>query len=197
MTEPTTRAEATAQAGADAAQTLGTQAFGTPGAAASEQDIAAQAGAGGGSGVTQADMDALYEYLKRMQVQLDAATRAGAAARGEEPVRVLVRAVTGFVKTHAEPGAVALAEDLGEASANLLDKGGTDTGPLSKITAKLARQLVRNPPHPGENWHYKQALAIAQDRLPDAIEDWTPPPAVPALGSDRPPAKVLSGNVTG
>jgi hypothetical protein len=185
-------------AGAQAAQTMGTQAFGTPGEASSEQDIAAQASSG--IGVTQADMEALYAHIKRMQVQLDAATRAAQAAAGEEPVRTWVKHLARFVTVHADPAAVSLADDATEAASNLLEPGSNgDTGPLEKITAKLARHLQRHPPHPGENFHYNQAVAIATTHLPEALEDYTPPPQsdAPALGSDRPPAKVLSGNVTG
>jgi hypothetical protein len=199
MTEqPLTREQATQMAGAQAAQTMGTQAFGTPGEAASEQDIAAQASSG--IGVTQADMEALYAHIKRMQVQLDAATRAAQAAAGDEPVRTWVKHLAGFVKVHADPAAVSLADDATEAAGNLLapDSAG-DTGPLEKITAKLAKHLLRHPPHPGENFHYTQAVAIATTHLPEALEDYVPPPpsGVAMLGSDRPAAKVLSGNVTG
>jgi hypothetical protein len=196
--QPTTRLQAAQLAAEQAAKDLGTQAFGTPGAAdTTPADIAA--GTAGSSGVTEADMDALWGQLKRMQAQLDATTRANLAARGEEPIRTLVRALTGFVGVHADPAAVTLADDATDAVSNLLDNGGSDTGPLEKIVGKIARQLLREPPHPGENFHYNQALALATRRVPDAIEDYEPPPATSAAAvtSDRAPAKVLAGSVTG
>jgi hypothetical protein len=195
---PASRLQAAQLAAEQAAQDLGTQAFGTPGeSATTDADIAA--GAGAASGTTEADMDAMWGMLKRMQAQLDATDRANAAARGEEPVRTLVRALVGFVKVHADPAAVTLADDATDAVSNLLDNGGSDTGPLEKIVGKIARQLLREPPHPGENFHYNQALALATRRVPDAIEDFEPPPSsrAAAVTSDRAPAKVLAGSVTG
>jgi hypothetical protein len=196
--QPTTRLQAAQQAAEQAAQDLGTQAFGTPGQAdTTPADIAA--GAGAASGVTEADMDALWGQLKRMQAQLDATDRANAAARGEEPIRGLVRALVSFVGVHADPAAQALADDATDAVSNLLDQGGTDTGPLEKIVGKIGRALTRNPPHPGENFHYNQAVQLATRRIPDAIDDYEPPPssAAAAVTTTRPPAKVLAGSVTG
>jgi hypothetical protein len=195
---PASRLQAAQQAAEQAAQDLGTQAFGTPGQAdTAPEDIAANAGAS--SGVTEADMDALWGQLKRMQAQIDATDRANAAARGEEPVRTMVRALVNFVGVHADPAAVTLAEDATDAVSNLLDQGGSDTGPLEKIIAKIGRQLLREPPHPGENFHYNQAVQLATRRVPDAIEDYEPPPSTraAAVTSERPPAKVLAGSVTG
>jgi hypothetical protein len=196
--QPTTRLQAAQQAAAQAAQDLGTSAFGTPGEAdTTPEGIAATAGAA--SGVTEADMDALWGQMKRMQAQLDASTRANLAARGEEPIRGLVRALAQFVGVHADPAAVTLADDATDAVSNLLDQGGADTGPLEKITGKIARQLLREPPHPGENFHYNQAVQLATRRIPDAIEDFEPAPqtGAAAVTTTRPPAKVLAGSVTG
>lgn len=194
MTDPINFQDATQQVGQQAAADLGAQAFGTPGAAASPQDIAAAAGSG--SGTTEADMKALLAGIKAMQDRLDLLEAKERAEHAPALVGTAKTAVT-MLEGHPDPVARELGADLLEAAKNATESG--DTSYVAKIAAKLHRHLVRNPPPPGENYHYRQAVDFAGPHMEDAIDAFQPPAksagALPSAGGQ--PVKVLEGSVTG
>jgi len=168
------------------------------GATASETDLAAAAQAASASaiGVTEADLDGIRRMIADMQTRLEAAE---ADRRAAAPPALVSTAETlkGYVDVHNDPAAAELAADALEAAKNATESG--DTAALAKIQAKLAKHLARNPPYPGENHHYKQALDWATNHLAEAVEAFVPPKKTnaPAVGSDRAPAKVVEGSVVG
>jgi hypothetical protein len=167
--------------------------------AAPDADLAAQLQQGQGQasiGVTEADITSLFAQIKAMQDRLDKAERERASSAPPALVST-AETLKGYVDVHGDPVAAELAADAVEAARNATDSG--DTGPLAKIQAKLAKHLARNPPYPGENHHYRQALDWAANHLDDAIEAFVPPArsSAVAVTSDRAPAKVVEGSVVG
>jgi hypothetical protein len=162
-------------------------------------DLAAELAASTGQtpiGVTEADIASLFAQIKAMQDRLDRAERERASSA--PPVLVsTAETLKGYVDVHNDPVAAELAADAVEAAKNATESG--DTGPLAKIQARLAKHLTRNPPYPGENHHYRQAVDWASNHLADAIEAFVPPlkSTAVAVGSDRAPAKVVEGSVVG
>ena len=169
------------------------------GATATETDLAAELAQGqaqAGIGVTEADITSLFAQIKAMQDRLDRAERERAASA--PPVLVsTAETLKGYVDVHNDPAAAELAADALEAAKNATESG--DTGPLAKIQARLAKHLAKNPPYPGENHHYRQALDWATNHLDEAIQAFVPPPpsTTAAVGSDRAPARVVEGSVIG
>jgi hypothetical protein len=162
-----------------------------------DADVAAQLQGGQASiGVTEADIKTLFAQIQAMQDRLDKAERERASSAPPALVST-AETLKGYVDVHNDPAAAALADDAVEAARNATESG--DTSALAKIQAKLAKHLARNPPYPGENHHYRQALDWASNHLPDAIEAFIPPvrSAAVAVGSDRAPAKVVEGSVVG
>ena len=176
---------------------IGQQAENTLAPAASEQDIAAAAQAAqatAGIGVTEADVTAIFAQLKALQARIDAA-EAQRQASAPDSLTSSVDAMRTQLANHGDPAAMALGEDAAEAAKNATETG--DTGPLEKIVARIEAALRRNPPPPGDQSHYRQALDTAAVHVPDVIDAFTPPSSAAAVASDRPPAKVVAGSVVG
>ena len=176
---------------------IGQHADDTLAPAASEQDLA-QAGmaaqASAGIGATEADISAIFAQLKALQARIDAA-EAQRQASAPDSLTSSVASLQTQLANHGDPAAVALGEDAAEAAKNATETG--DTGPLGKIVARIEAVLRRNPPPPGDQSHYRQALDTAAVHVPDVIEAFTPPSSAVAVTSDRPPAKVVAGSVVG
>jgi len=180
MTDPT-------QAAADQIGQIPGTIMGNP---ASEQDIAQAAQATTGLGVTSVDIDALFKQIQALQARLDAADAAKLTDQGD--LAGTVKTVNYFLAGHGDPKAVALGEDLAAAVAEAGKSG--DTTQVAKIADRLDRHLARNAPYPGENYHYRNAVAFVSD-LPDVIDSFKPAPA----GSDVavPAGRVVAGSVVG
>jgi hypothetical protein len=160
------------------------------GQGASEQEIATAAQAHAGIGVTEADIDAIRQQLASFQKQLDAQAAAQAKVSSD--------AITGSVATlvhhlegHGDQAAIELGKDATEAAKAAVSGG--NTGALSGIIGRIAAHLRRNPPYPGENFHYNSALSTAE-HLPVVI-DRVNASAEPR--DDQAPAKVVAGSVVG
>lgn len=184
----------------------------TPMQGASEENIAVQVAQGQAAadlpiGAAHVDIAELLAQITAYKASTDARIAAleaeKRAAGGSGPLPGVLTSLRDLVATHAaHTPSVAhgevlnLVEDLGEAV-----KGALGSGDMSHVTAigrQVERWLQRNPPPPGDNPYFAQALDFAGPHLVDAVAA-TPPP-VPAvtgvIGSDRSPAKVVAGNVT-
>jgi hypothetical protein len=171
---------------------LGSDARGVP---VSEQDLAAAALAGAGIGTTEVDVAALAAQIQAMQAQINQlnADRPPVAS----PLLGTVETLQGMLAGHGDVTAIELGKDLAEAAANAVKTGAVEYA--ERIGAKLHAWLVRHPPVPGENYHYRQALDFSGPHLEDALQTVTAPaPAAAALASaGGPPTKIIAGNVTG
>ena len=87
-----------------------------------------------------------------------------------------------------------LADDLLDAAHNAVTSG--DGGPVLRLAQRIERALARIHPGPGDHHYFRQAESFAAD-IPEAAEDLAPPTSFAAVGSDRAPAKVVQGSVTG
>lgn len=162
---------------------------------------AAQAAAGSSLGATGVDTAQLLAAIRQMQARvetLEAEKRAGSApalVSTAESLRDLLKLHAAGDPAHAD--VLRYADDLVDAATNTVTSG--DTGPVISIGAKIWKWLRRNHPGPGENAYYRQAVDFAGPHLEDAVDAFEPPvrSAAPALGSSRPPAQVVQGNVTG
>jgi hypothetical protein len=144
----------------------------------------------------QAQQDAMAAEIKRLQ--------AGQAPTGTHPLIGTATAARDLIAQHFDRGAagdrgpvLALADDLVDAAKNGVESG--DTGPVRQLGQRLERALHRVHPGPGDHHYFANALQMVNAHLIDAADTVTekaPPPAG-ALGSDRAPAKVVSGSVTG
>lgn len=162
------------------------------------QLAAGQVAAGQGLGATDVDAGALLQMIRDMQSRLDSMEAEKAAGAGTHPLKGTVESLLTFLKLHADPAAISLGEDLADAAGNALESG--DVGIVTKIGGQLLKHLKRNAPPPGENYAYNQALDFAGPHLEDQVDGFTPPrkpQAAAAVTSDRAPAKVIAGNVTG
>jgi hypothetical protein len=177
------------------ADQIGAQATVVRGEAASEQDIAQAAQRQAGLGVTGVDVEALAAQIAQLQAQVNDMNAAKAAEAGN-PLADTVKSVAYFLAGHGDPKAVALGEDLAAAVTEAGKSG--NTGAVAKLADRLSRHLAKNPPYPGENYHYRNAVAFTSD-LPDLIDAFKPVPAqtAGALGSSQAPAKVVAGSVVG
>lgn len=185
--DPATKAEA-------AAQQLGQIPADYQGEPVTEQQIAQQAVASAGLGATDIDPDLFARIVAGVRQQLQA--EAQASAPGGHPLVNTVASLAGFLASHGDQAAIELGADLVEAAGHAIKSGSTEF--VEKIQAKLVKHLARNPPAPGENYAYKQAVDFAGPHLDDAIGQATPPVtavALPSAGGQ--PVKVLAGNVTG
>jgi 3-hydroxyacyl-CoA dehydrogenase len=142
------------------AEQIGQQASSVPASGVPEAEIAQAAQESAGLGVTSVDVDALAAQIKAMQAQIDGLNQAAAAAGGD-PLASTVATIQHFVTGLNDPAAVALADELASAVQDAPDK-------VAGLAAKLDRHLARNAPYPGENYHYRNAVAFVSD-LPDLI----------------------------
>ena len=175
---------------------IGQQADTALGAGAPEADLAAaaqQAQATAGIGVTEADITSILAQIKAMQARLDAA-EAQRQASAPDSLTSSVAALRVQLANHGDPAAMALGEDAAEAAKNATESG--DTGPLGKIVERIAAQLAKNPPPPGDQSHYQQARDTAAVHLPDVIGAFVPPSSAVAVSGGE-PVKVVAGSVVG
>ena len=164
------------------------------GQAVPEDQIAQQAAASAGLGATEIDPDLFARIVASVKSQLEADAKA--SAPGGHALVNTVASLAGFLASHGDQAAIELGADLVEAAGHAIKSGSTEF--VQKIQAKLVKHLARNPPVPGENYAYRQAVDFAGPHLDDAMEAVTPPVtavALPSAGGQ--PAKVLAGNVTG
>jgi hypothetical protein len=149
------------------------------------------------SGVTSVDPQVLIDAIEQLQARVQAMEAEKAAGSGRHPLLTTVEQLEAFVAHgHSDTAGHQLALDLVDAAGNAVDKGGNLTE-VEKLSARLSKWLHRNAPQPGENYHYNNAVQIADFHLPDQIEGFVPParPVTP-LGGGR-PVPVVQGSVTG
>lgn len=170
-----------------------------------EQELAAGLAArqaGAPAGLTEVDVTALLAGIKALQDRVDALEAEKAAGAGT-PVVATAETLRDLLRTHAahNPGldhsdVLRLADDAADAAGNAAESG--DGTELGKITGKLERAMRRVDPGPGDHHWYRQALGFIEVHLPEAAAALVPrPKAAPAVTSDRPPAQVVQGSVTG
>jgi hypothetical protein len=163
---------------------------------------AGQLAAGQDVGGTDVDVTQLLAGIRALQDRVEALEdekRAGAGDPLGNSVASL-KALLGLHAAHA-PGidhsaAASMADDLTDAAGNAVKSG--DTGAVEKITGKLLAWLKRGGnPGPGDHPYYRQAVDFAEYHIPDAAELVEKPSTSAAIGTDRAPARVIAGNVTG
>ena len=169
---------------------IGQQGEQTLGQGASEQEIATAAQAHAGIGVTEADLDEIRAQLADFAKQL-AAQAAAQAALSPDTLTGSVASLVTYLEGHGDLAALELGKDATEAAKAAANGG--NTGALSGIIAKIEAHLRRRPPYPGENFHYNNALAIAQ-HLPEVIDRVN---EAAGTNGDPAPAKVVAGSVVG
>lgn len=156
------------------------------------------------SGVTDVDAAQLLAIIQQLQARVDS-LEDDKAKGTPAPVVGTAETIRDLLKVHAAHNpqtdhapVLALADDAVDAAGNALESG--DGGELRKIGDRLVRAIRKIHPGPGDHHYLNQALGFAEDHLPDAIDSLQPKrertPAA-ALGSDRAPARVISGSVTG
>jgi hypothetical protein len=165
-----------------------------------EETMAAQAVAAGAD-PTSVDVNKLLAGIQALQDRVQA-LEAEKASGAAIPVQGTAATLRDLIKTHAahNPGrdfsdVLRLSDDAVDAAANAASSG--DGAPVTSIAAKLARALKKVHPGPGDHHYFRQALDFAEVHLPDAADGLTPQNNAPAVTSSQPPAKVISGSVTG
>jgi hypothetical protein len=163
--------------------------------------------AGGGAMPTEVDVPAL---LARLQAQQDAMAaeiarlKSGQPAGGVHPLIGTATAARDLIAQHFDRGGVgdragvlALADDLVDAAGNGVQSG--DTAATRQIGQRLERALAKVNPGPGDHHYFTNAWQMVTSHLLDAADTVTGPaqPSAGAVGSSQPPARVISGSVTG
>lgn len=202
MTEPAGPQPTPEQFAAVKNQMTGT---GPDAALPSEEEMGARAAAAGAD-PTSVDVNELLKTIQKqqaaMQARIDELLKEKAAGTAV-PVRDAAQSLRDLIVTHAAhtPGTdhgevLRLADDAVDAAVNAASSGAG--GPVIAIAAKIAKALKRVHPGPGDHHYFRQALDFAETHLPDAAEQLTPhAPSAGEVGSSQPPAKVISGSVTG
>jgi hypothetical protein len=162
---------------------------------------------------TIADVEAMMATMQeqmeaRLQAQAAsfqaeiARVKAGQAPVGLHPLIGSAIALKDLVTQHlgtmvnSKPELMRLLDDVTDAATNAFDSG--DVTAVVSLAEKAAKALARIHPGPGENPYYSQAVNFATVHIPDAAETITGPnPNRPAVASSQPPARVISGSVTG
>lgn len=182
--------------------------LGPPEGGTDPADLGAQLAAGqvaagvdvGGTDVDTAQLLAGIQALQDRVAALEEEKRAGAG----DPLANSVASLKALLGLHAAHSPAidhaatgGLADDLADAASNAVKSG--DTAQVEKITGKIAAWLGREGnPGPGDFPYYRQAVDFATYHVPDAAAGVeAPASAAPAIGTDRAPAKVIAGNVTG
>ena len=93
---------------------------------------------------------------------------------------------------HAE--ILGLAEDLVAAAANAVTSG--EAGAVIRIAQRIGQALRRIHPGPGDHHYFRQAESFITD-VPELADRLAPPTTFAAVGTDRAPARVVQGSVTG
>jgi hypothetical protein len=167
------------------------------------QLAAGQAAAGVDIGGTDVDTAELLAGIRALQDRVAALEKEKRAGAGD-PLANSVESLRALLALHAahSPGlnhdvVGSMADDLADAASNAVESG--DTTQVGKITGKIAAWLGRaGNPGPGDFPYYRQAVDFATYHVPDAAANVEAPTApATAIGTDRAPAKVLQGNVTG
>jgi hypothetical protein len=182
---------------------LGPAESGTDPAELGAQLAAGQAAAGISVGGTDVDVAALLAGIQALQERVAALEEEKRAGQGD-PLLNSVESLRALLQLHAmhapalnHDQAAGMAADLADAAGNAVASG--DTSHVERITAKIGSWLHRGGnPGPGDHPYYRQAVDFADYHVPDAAANVSAPapPAVP-IATDRAPAKVISGNVTG
>jgi hypothetical protein len=154
---------------------------------------------------TSVDADAMLamqRQIAQLQEQMAAMQGASATGAGEHAAVSNAKTLRGLISQHFEfhhkrAELEGLADDVVDAAGNAVESG--DAGALRNVTEKLARRLRFFNPGPGDHHYYRQALGFVTDHIPDAADTITDqrPSSAPEIGSDRAPAKVVAGSVTG
>lgn len=154
-----------------------------------------------GGSPTEVDAAALLARINAMERQL-AELQSQSGVSGEHNLIGAARAAKDLITQHFEfhpkrAELERLADDLIDAAGNAVSSG--DTAAARTVADKLRRRLEFFAPGPGDNHYFRQALGMVTVHIPDAADTVTKaaPSNAPALGSDRAPAKVVSGSVTG
>lgn len=177
------------------AEQLAGQAASVPVQGVDEQELAAAAQSHIGQGVTEADIEGILAQIKAMQARLDQA-EAERRASTPDTISSSVDQLFHQLLNHGDTIAIELGKDAVEAAKSIAEGG--SIGPLMTIAEKLTARLLKNPPAPGDQFHYRQVLDTAQTHIPDVLNAYQPPPqSAGAIGSDRAPAKVVAGSVVG
>jgi hypothetical protein len=178
---------------------------GTPGVTPPPEADMAAAAKEAGADPTTVDVTKLLAGIQAQQAamqkridELLAEKASGAAV----PVQSAAENLRDLVQAHARhtrgpdfSDVLRLSDDAVDAASNAASSG--DGGAVTSIAAKLTRALKKVHPGPGDHHYFKQALDFAEVHLPDAADGLTPQANVPAVTSSQPPAKVISGSVTG
>lgn len=170
--------------------------------AAAQQQINQDSQDSGRQMFTGADVAALIEGIQREMAAMKAQMTTLQASQGPQGVHPLL-SVARQLRYHlgdmqhadSHASALQLADDLVDAAGNAIDSGNLD--PVHGIAARLGRWLDRNPVPPGESYHARQAADIIRYHLGDQTDNFVPRPKAPAIESDRAPARVIPGSVTG
>lgn len=156
--------------------------------------------------MTGADVDALIRQFQQQMAQQQAyfdqrmtALIAQSGPAGPHPLVAtadqLIYHLTDGAHRDSHAPAVQLADDLKDAALNAAESG--DTSHVAAIIQRLERWLRRNPVPPGDAHHHRQAADIISFHLPDQLDVFVARPKSPGIESSQPPAKVISGSVTG
>lgn len=176
------------------ADQIGQQAASVQGQPVDQATLAQTAAAQAGSGVTEADINAIMAQLANVQAQLDAQAAAAKKA-APDALTSSVNALKTYAERHSDSTLMPLIADAGEAALNA-KPGNTDA--LANIVDKIVAHLKRHPAGPGDQTHYNNLLDTAQYHIPDVIDTVNASaPAGTALASSQPPAKVVAGSVVG
>lgn len=156
------------------------------------------------AGITSVDAEKLMAAMAAMQARLDALEaekRAGATV----PLKSEAEVMRDLIRVHAahnpgtdHAGVLRLADDAVDAAGNAADSG--DGSIVHDLAGKLERALVKVHPGPGDHHYFAQALDFARFHLPEAAARVPRKPdrePAAAVSSDRAPATVIQGNVTG
>jgi hypothetical protein len=170
------------------ADQIGQMANADPGAA-STTDLAEAVHGSAGLGVTEADLEGIKALLASFQARLEAA-EATQRAVTPDALTSSVAALNVQLANHGDPVAMELGKDATEAAASATESG--DTGPLENIIARIAKQLVANPPAPGDHFHYNLVRDTAAVHVPDVIVAFAP-----QSSAELAREKVIAGSVVG
>ena len=160
------------------------------------------------AGPAQVDVAALVAQLQAQIAELGKEVRQlrQGAPGGLHPLPGTAKAIRDMLATHflhrpGDDGAAVLrlADDTVDAAANAVESG--DTSTVRDLAGRLERAINRAHPGPGDHHWIRQALDFTRNHLPEAADTVTGPAAgtapAAAIGSDRPPASVVAGSVTG
>jgi hypothetical protein len=151
-----------------AAEQIAGMAADTPQAVASEQEIADSLAAHAGTGVTEADLDAIKAQLASFAQQLAAQQAAQQDTASPDSVSGTLQTLAHHLEGHGDQTAIALAADAAKA-AEAFTGGSGALSAVADAVEKVRGWLHRNPPYPGENFHYNSARSVA-DHLPVVID---------------------------